>query len=273
MRIVGTELDHPPDVPSPKGLNSPVGDLVFVDAATHDLKNLLTSVKTDAQLLLRRLRRGQAIDAAGFSSGLEAIDDAAGRMLALIAEVLDAAHLRAGRALELRLDRVDLAALTKVAMVETQGRASRHEFRLEATAAELTGVWDAARLERVLANLLLNAVKYSPEGGEIVVRLWRDEGEAGGAWACLSVTDRGVGIPAADLPLLFERLHRGGNVAGRIVGSGIGLAGARQIVNQHGGTIGVASSVGQGSTFTVRLPLREPASSDSAGNAESVNVC
>jgi PAS domain S-box-containing protein len=235
--------------------------LALVDAATHDLKNPLTSLKTNAQLLLRRLRRGQAIDADGFASGLEAIDEAAGRMLVLIDELLDAAHLRAGRALELRLDPVDLVALAETAIAEAQGRTSRHEIRLEAAVAELAGVWDGARLERVLANLLGNAVKYSPDGGEIVVRIWNEDG-AGAGWACLSVSDRGIGIPVADLPRLFERFHRGANVTGRIVGSGIGLAGARQIVAQHGGTIGVTSTEGQGSTFTVRLPLAASAVGD-----------
>jgi signal transduction histidine kinase len=74
------------------------------------------------------------------------------------------------------------------------------------------------------------------------------------AWAVLSVEDNGVGIPAADLPHIFERFWRGSNVGGT-VGAGIGLAGARQIVEQHGGTIAVASTEGKGSTVTVRLPL------------------
>jgi len=71
----------------------------------------------------------------------------------------------------------------------------------------------------------------------------------------LVVQDEGLGIPVADVPHVFERFHRGGNVAGQIGGSGIGLAGVSQIVEQHGGTLGVQSDEGQGATFTVRLPL------------------
>jgi two-component system phosphate regulon sensor histidine kinase PhoR len=73
--------------------------------------------------------------------------------------------------------------------------------------------------------------------------------------AVLTVEDWGIGIPAADIPLVFHRFHRGANVVGRIAGSGLGLAGARQIVEMHGGLISVQSEVGVGTTFTVSLPL------------------
>ena len=117
----------------------------------------------------------------------------------------------------------------------------------------LMGFWDAPRLERVLGNLLGNAIKYSPEGGEITIRIAREEnGDA--EVAVLSVEDHGVGIPQADLSLIFERFRRAGNVES-FAGSGIGLAGAKRIVELHGGTITVTSTEGQGSTFTVRLPI------------------
>ena len=121
------------------------------------------------------------------------------------------------------------------------------------TEDELVGFWDAARLERVIANLVNNAIKYSPEGGEVIVRITRDTDEA--SWAVVAVEDHGIGIPKSDLPRVFERFQRGANVQGRIGGAGIGLASARQIVEQHGGSIGVQSQKGVGSTFTVRLQL------------------
>jgi signal transduction histidine kinase len=120
----------------------------------------------------------------------------------------------------------------------------------------LFGDWDAARLGRVLANLLANAIKYSPQGGPITVDLKREEMDAG-AFAVLAVRDQGLGIPAEDLPRIFEPFQRARNVVGRIGGSGLGLASVRQIVEQHGGTIAVTSEGGAGSTFTVRLPLKE----------------
>jgi signal transduction histidine kinase len=105
----------------------------------------------------------------------------------------------------------------------------------------------------VLANLFSNAIKYSPEGGTITVTLGHEVDHIG-TWAVVRVRDHGVGIPAQDLALVFQRFHRGSNVTGRISGTGLGLAGARQIVELHGGTISVESEPGSGSTFTLRLP-------------------
>ena len=115
-------------------------------------------------------------------------------------------------------------------------------------------MWDADRLTRVLENLVANAVKYSPAGSTVVVRVDFEEAP-NGPLAVLSVADQGVGIPAADLPHIFERFRRGGNVAGRIAGSGLGLWGSQRIVAQHGGTITIDSAEGSGTTVTVRLPL------------------
>jgi signal transduction histidine kinase len=117
-------------------------------------------------------------------------------------------------------------------------------------------MWDPTRLERVIANLLNNAVKYSPEGGDIELSLSRQEGD-GEMCAVLRVRDHGIGVPAADLPHIFERFRRAGNVEGRISGTGLGLASARHIVEQHGGVISVESREGEGALFTVRLPVAE----------------
>jgi signal transduction histidine kinase len=114
------------------------------------------------------------------------------------------------------------------------------------------------RLGRVLDNLLDNAVKYSPRGGAVLVSIGVD-GTALQPMAVLSVADRGEGIPPTDLPHIFVRFHRGRNV-GRIPGTGIGLAGVQRIVELHSGTISAQSEVGQGTTFTVRLPLTEETS-------------
>ena len=137
---------------------------------------------------------------------------------------------------------------------QQQQDSDQHSIRAETSTERLIGAWDAARLERVVQNLLGNAIKYSPEGGEVVVTIARQE-DAAGARAVLAVRDQGVGIPPTDRPHVFDRFHRAENVVGRIAGTGIGLASARQIVEQHGGTISVQSALGRGSTFTVRLPL------------------
>ena len=117
----------------------------------------------------------------------------------------------------------------------------------------MTGEWDAARLERVLENFLSNACKYSPEGSAITVTVAR-EGERGDEWAVLTVADAGIGIPATDVPHIFEQFYRAGN-ARDIQGAGVGLVGAKQIIEQHGGAIAITSEEGEGTTVTIRLPF------------------
>jgi PAS domain S-box-containing protein len=226
--------------------------LTFLDVVAHDMKNPLTAAKGQIQLLRRRLQR-DAVDLSQVQHGLEGIESAVNGAVSLLDELLDAAHIRAGRPLDLSLAPADLVALATSAVREVARNTTTHAVRVAADVPSLTGMWDGNRLGRVLANLLGNAVKYSPGGGEIVVRVWREH-DPSGAWAMLDVRDEGMGIPAADLPYLFEHFRRGRNVAS-IKGTGIGLTGVRLIVEQHGGTVDVQSEEGQGSTFTVRLPL------------------
>lgn len=234
----------------------------FLEAVSHDLKNPLASVRGQAQFLARRANRG-GLEPGALAEGLAGIEGAALRMEAQIDELQDAARLRAGHPLELRVEPVDLAALAEAAMAEARLAATGHTLRLEAPAEGLVGRWDALRLRRVIDNLLSNALKYS-DGGEVAVAV-REERRGYGRWAMLAVRDEGVGIPASDLPHIFERYRRGSNVGRRRPGAGIGLAGACQIVEQHGGTISVESEEGRGSTFTVALPLDPPVTPTAPG--------
>ena len=160
-----------------------------------------------------------------------------------------------GQPLDLDRRETDLVALTR--RVADQSATSDHQrIRVQTTRPALLGRWDPARLERVVSNLVSNALKYSPDGGDIVLLLFQ-ESDSTGNWAVLQVRDQGVGIPPDELPQVFDRFYRGSNVIGRIEGTGLGLASARQIVEQHGGSISVDSQLGLGTTFTVRLPLEE----------------
>jgi signal transduction histidine kinase len=153
---------------------------------------------------------------------------------------------------------VELVALVHQRVADFQRSAPRHQLRLDAAVPALVGHWDPARLERVLDNLLSNAIKYSPDGGPITISVRTLVHDVTGApWVELAVTDQGVGIPAADLPHIFERFHRGTNVAGRVGGAGIGLAGVQRIVDLHGGNVSAISTEGEGTTITVRLPLTD----------------
>ncbi len=226
----------------------------FLAAVSHDLKNPLAAIKGIAQMLLRRAAHLPEPDGPRLADGLQTIDRTASRVTAMINHLLDAARLETGRPLELERQPTDLVELARQ-VAEEQVRASdRHRLALRTSAPSLVGAWDRGRLERVVSNLLSNALKYSPAGGEIVVSV-REEEDGADRWAVLTVQDQGVGIPAEELPRVFERFYRASNVAARIEGSGVGLAGAKQIVEQHGGTICVESVEDAGTTFVVRLPL------------------
>ena len=224
----------------------------FMATVSHDLKSPLTFIKGMATL---RRRRAVAVpETAPLLDALEQIDACAGRMAQMLDELVDAGRLEAGRPLELRRDMTDLVELARQTIAEHQHTTDRHVLHLTSNLTDLVGIWDRVRLGRVLDNLVGNAVKYTPRGGTIEVHVDK-EGQAD-RWAVLRITDSGEGIPASDLPHIFERFRRGRNVEGRIPGTGIGLSGVRSILEQHGGSIAVESEVGQGTTVTVRLPLQ-----------------
>ena len=226
---------------------------LLVATLTHDIKNPLTSVKGRAQLLLRRASRDPA--RAEDIPALTEIERQANNMRRLLDQLMDMARREMGEALALRRTAVDLRAVVERLVEQFQAGSDQHQIRIQDEhSGALVGHLDADRIEQVVANLLSNAVKYSPAGGTITVGLRREEGDGAGR-AVLWVEDEGLGIPAADLPHVFEPFRRGSNVADRILGMGIGLAGVRQIVELHGGVVTVESQEGVGSRFTVRLPL------------------
>jgi signal transduction histidine kinase len=174
-------------------------------------------------------------------------------MATLIDELLDITQSESSNGLVLLRSPVDLRDIAQRVIDEYRSLASNHELTFVQHSDALIGHWDAARLERVVGNLISNAIKYSPNGGEIVISLGEDRSD-GQVVATLSVSDSGLGIRANELDRVFHRFERGSNVAD-IPGNGIGLAYAKDIAAQHGGTITVSSELGHGSSFTLRLPL------------------
>jgi signal transduction histidine kinase len=224
---------------------------LFLASLAHDLKTPLTASMAYAQLVRREATKAdRSVAARRLADWAAIIEVNTARAAGLLDELLDIARLEAGHALDLERRPTDLVALAERVVAEHQRDTERHRITVDAQEPELVGEWDAVRLARVLDNLLGNAVKYSPEGGEISVRVSRE-----GPWAVLAVADEGLGIPAADRSHIFERFHRGRNVAGQVAGTGLGLTGVSYIVEQHGGSISVESREGIGSTFIVRLPL------------------
>ncbi|AEI62665.1 ATP-binding protein [Corallococcus macrosporus] len=215
--------------------------------ATHDLKGPLQIMALNAQMLQRQLAKTEL--GASQAPRLEHIIRATQRM----GELIDG-FLGATRSDETPLNRepLDLLAMvrSKVHALEASGQ---HRFVLHSEGEDFTGEWDSRALERVLENLLGNAVKYSAADTTVTVTL-STEADGPEARVRLQVADEGMGIPAEDLPYVFERFRRGRNVSPDVTGSGVGLASARRMVRLHGGTIHVASQEGRGATFTVTLP-------------------
>jgi signal transduction histidine kinase len=217
----------------------------FLSAAAHDLKTPLTTLVAQAQLLQRRATLRPELPADG--EGIGRIVRESQRLRALVLELLDASRVDQGKLVGPR-EPLDVVTLARE-VCERQA-SDRHQCILDAD-APVVGDYDATRIMQLVENLVENAIKYSPMGGEVCVRVWREGDEAR-----LSVSDQGIGIPAADLPHIFERYHRGANVDDRrFAGMGLGLFICRGIAEQHGGRIWATSVPGQGSSFHVALPV------------------
>lgn len=218
---------------------------------SHDLRNPLSVVKVGTTMIRRRFARESLHPDDIISRGLEQIETAGNKMNRLINELLDFARMQVGQPIDIRPRPTDLVALARQVARQYEHLQNRHVITVDSEPAVLVGLWDAERLERVLDNLVANAVKYSPMGGPIDIHISRDE-DLGRAQ--VTIHDEGIGIPASDLPHIFDWFRRGSNAEGHIEGTGIGLPSAYQVIEAHGGTIAVQSEEGLGSTFTVSLP-------------------
>ena len=229
----------------------------LLSIVSHDLKNPLGTIKGYAQLLTRMAKRPDTLKPQQLIDGLLRIDETSTRMTQQINELLSIARLQMGQQLALEREPTDIISLVQQCIASQQQTTQRHKLTLDTELPDLIGQWDASHIERVIANLLSNAIKYSPDGGDIRIEITQQELN-NLPHAAVSIQDHGLGIPQSDLPYIFEQFRRASNVTSKIKGSGIGLSSAYQIVEQHGGTITVQSIEGQGSTFTIWLPLLPP---------------
>jgi PAS domain S-box-containing protein len=227
----------------------------FLSATSHDLKNPLAAIKATADLLRRHMETGRLADAEPSRRLLANIDRSVTQMLGMVQNLLDLVRAEPGQVLALNRGPTDLVAMVEHAVSEVQRVHPEHRIRTEiyGEPAGFMGEWDRLWLERGITNLLDNAVKYSPDGGDVSITV--APAPTPEPSIILTVHDHGVGIPVADLPHIFDRFHRGSNVVGKIPGTGIGLAVVRQVIESHGGTIAIASSPGAGTTVRVSLPL------------------
>lgn len=227
----------------------------FFKIAAHELRTPVTSVLGQAQLASRRLKRGQ-IEPAKMAESLSVITHQATRLSHLITQLLDVSRLESGR-LTIEPQLTDLIPLLSQVAAGAQMVSDRHRVQMK-TPAVLEAEVDPLRFEQVATNLIENAIKYSPRGGDVEVSL-RGDGDA----VELSVRDHGVGIPPERRARIFERYYQA-HEDHSARGLGLGLYISRQIVDLHGGEIHAEFPSDGGTRFIVRLPVRQPAPAEAA---------
>jgi two-component system, OmpR family, sensor kinase len=223
----------------------------LVADVSHDLRTPLTTIRGNLDLL----KRGAVDDEVMRGEALRAIGDETERMSRLVSDLLLLAQADAGMTLHRQPVELDTLLLEVYRQAQVMALAHNISVRLGAEDQALVG-GDVDRLRQLLLNLIDNALKYTPAGGQVVLVLRRSDG-----WVRIQVTDNGVGIAPEDLPHIFERFYRADRSRARRGGSGLGLSIAQWIAEAHGGRVEVSSEVGKGSTFTVWLPELKQGSS------------
>jgi two-component system, OmpR family, sensor kinase len=217
----------------------------FTTDVSHELRTPVAVIVSQTQSALARER-----PAAEYRQTIEACQRAAQRMRGLIESLLQLARLDAGQE-PFRRDAVDLAQIARESVELLAPLAQEHAVRVSTQLSEASCLGDAGRLGQVAVNLITNAIRYTPKGGTVTVLTGRGDGDL----VFLTVADTGIGIPADDLPHIFDRFYRVEQSRSREKGgSGLGLAISQAIISAHSGTIEASSEPGRGSRFTVRLP-------------------
>ncbi len=219
--------------------------LTFLAAVAHDLRNPMNGLRMTAQLASRQP------DPEKQSERMKLIVRQVDRMNRLVEDLLDVNRIEAGQ-FDLHLERRDLREAVRETSALFEGTSEIHPIRCEVPEEPLVVPHDPARITQVLGNLVSNAIKYSPEGGLVEVRL-RSQGDD----AIIEVQDAGLGVPPEERDTIFMPFRRSGGARGEIPGVGLGLSVSRKLIRAHGGDIEVESQLGRGSTFRVRLPIRK----------------
>jgi two-component system, sensor histidine kinase and response regulator len=224
----------------------------FLSTMSHELRTPLTCVIGMSATLLR-WSLGPLSDKQ--RSYIKTIHDSGEHLLELINDILDLSQVEAGRA-TLNTSEFSLSQLARQSLQVVQDKAQKADLELKAQIqipdAGDRFVADQRRLRQVLLNLLTNAIKFTPAGGKVTLRVWREANTV-----IFQVEDTGIGIPASQQPLLFRKFQQLDSSYRRSYeGMGLGLALTKQLVDLHQGWIGVESTEGKGSVFTVELPMQ-----------------
>ena len=220
----------------------------FVSMASHEFRTPLSIIDGSAQFLARK---GEAVTTEYLISKTDKIRGAVARMTLLMESTLTAARLEEGK-VSIEIGPCDVTKILKEVSARLQEISKNHIITCDLAGLPETIQADAGALEQVLTNLLSNAVKYAPDAPAIDVVARRQGGEV-----LIAVRDRGLGIDEQDMPKMFARFFRAKTSTG-IAGTGIGLNLVKTLVEEHGGSVKVESKKGEGSIFTIRLPIAGP---------------
>ncbi len=218
----------------------------FVANVSHELRTPLASIKA----VIETLQSGALDDRPVAEDFLSRADVEVDRLAQMVEELLELSRIESGD-VPLAREAVDMIAVVSHAVIRLRAQAEKQEIRLEVedepVIPAITG--DAQRLERAVLNLVHNAIKFTPRGGTVTVRVRSDD-----AHVAVSVTDTGTGIDPADIPRVFERFYKA-DQSRHGGGTGLGLAVVKHTVEAHGGNVTVESQPGKGSTFTFAVPV------------------
>lgn len=219
----------------------------FLSTAAHELRTPLTSILGFSEILIER-----KLDEEKRTRFLETINKEAGDLTDIVNDLLDVSSIEAGTGFEIRKAPIQFKEVLLKSINLVKGQTDEHTFKVNIPHDLPEIEADKNRMYQVMENLLNNAVKFSPKGGEVTVSI-----EAAKDELKISVADEGIGIPEEDLPHIFDRFYRASNAArAAIRGTGLGLGIVKYIVESHAGRILVQSKPGKGSTFRFTLPIK-----------------
>jgi two-component system sensor histidine kinase KdpD len=231
----------------------------LLDSVTHELRTPLTSIKASITSLLSQ----SALDEPARDELLHVIDEESDRLNRLIEQAVEMAQLDAHK-VQLEIKPLDAGNLIRTAVEQIRAAWPAREFRVTLASTLPSVLADADWIQKVLGNLLGNAVKYSQPNPSAQAQPVFVSADLQGDLLAISVADRGQGIDPLEQGMIFDKFYRGQSnrnpaQRNRVPGTGMGLAIARAIVAAHGGTISVTSQLGHGSVFTFTLPTARPA--------------
>ncbi len=224
----------------------------FVGIVAHELRTPLAALRGFTDMLLVQTARQRGPQLSYWQQeALEEIEVATRRLVDLTEDLLDVTRLQTGRLL-LQRSSTNVVSLARRVAAILQQATTRHQVEVRSAPAELVADIDPGRIEQVLTNLVGNAIKYSPQGGPVIVTLWEERTTRS---VGISVQDHGIGIPGPQQAQMFGRFMRADNAqAWGIIGTGLGLYICRELVQRHGGQLWFESEEGTGSTFYLTLP-------------------